>query len=81
MREAQAACEAGIAILRYHYPSGGSVEPVAVAHERAKLAGLALAAGDKLTATRAAAAAVASFEAHYGTSYPLAHELRHLSLN
>lgn len=81
LREAQAACEAGIAILRCHYPSGGSVEPVAVAHELAKLAGLALVAGDKHTATRAAAAAVASFEAHYGASYPLAHELRHLSLN
>ena len=72
--EAQAACERSTAILRVHYPQGC----LALGHEDAKLAGLALAAGDAATASTAAQRALAYFRAHYGTSYPRMAEMQAL---
>ena len=72
--EAQAASESSTAILRAHYPQGC----LALGHEDAKLAGLALAAGDAATAAAAAQRALSCFRAHYGASYPRVAEMQAL---
>jgi hypothetical protein len=72
--EALAACESSTAILSVHYPQGC----LALGHEEAKLAGLAMAAGNAATSTAAAQRALACFRAHYGASYPRAAEMQTL---
>ncbi len=70
---ALAHARAGHAILAAHYPAGS----LALAHERAKLAALAAAAGESEAdaAVRDAADACAAFRAHYGGQYPRLAEL------
>lgn len=55
-----------LAALRAHYPEGS----VVLAHEAAKAAGVAAAAGEDAFAGRLAKEALAAFESHYGPGFP-----------